>query len=999
MYIRLFSLIASCFVIVSLLSCQGSQSLLKKGDRIAIVGNSLAERFQYDGWLETYLYSACPAHDFTVRNLGYSGDQVHYRPRSHQGFGDADSHLSRIGANVIFSFFGYNESFEDKPEEFKRQLRAWIDHTRAQKYDALRKPKLVLFSPIAHENLRSPNFPDGTENNRRLASYTEAMKTIAKEKGVRFVDLFAASQKMYETASAPLTINGVHLNEKGNQEIGRYITQALLGTTKKPSETAMKTLRSAIMDKNEHWHKRYRTTSGNDVWGTRSIQDGNKATLNRELIMIDTLTVNRDRRIWALAKGSDLSLDDRNLPEPIIVGTHITRDVEYLDPKEAIQKMTVPDDLKVNLFASEKEFPELANPVAMQVDAKGRIWVAAWGDYPKWEPGKASNDRLVYLTDDDGDGVADKLTTFAYVANPTGFEFWNNGVIVASAPDILFLKDTDGDGVADYKERLFTGIGSDDTHHSANNLIYGPDGWIYYQRGIFILENVETPYRRSEESGTSGLYRFNPRTADFSFVVENSPNPHGISFDKWGNQFLTDGTSGQAFHVYADRKVTATSDVTTWAKRKLFAQTVRPICANAVLASSHFPESYRNNFLLLNVIGYQGIKRYQLDYKREGIVEGKELENFLFTGTDPTFTPNTEATPRQVDERYTGDPNLRPSDAVTGPDGALYFSDWQNAVITHSPYNLRDASRDQTHGRIYRVTAKNRPLLAAAKIDGQPIEALLELFKSTEDETRHRVRVELSGRPTEEVIAQAAEWVKQFDINRKEDCLPMLEILWLYQQHNRKNHALLRTLLKAPEEQARLAAQKIAWAWSERNAHFVGPAHNKVSGMQFRTHYEKFWVHPDSLESTSHAGHAHVHAGSTPQTSQTVVLDLTKEKVAKVTIETVMLKFSVQQFNVKPSQKVELTLDNTDLMQHNLLVVAPGAADEVAQQAIELGDKGPAKAYIPANKKVLHATRLLEAKQKETLTFDAPKTPGDYQYVCTFPGHGPVMRGIMRVLP
>ena len=123
--------------------------------------------------------------------------------------------------------------------------------------------------------------------------------------------------------------------------------------------------------------------------------------------------------------------------------------VEYLGGVEAIEKMTVADGLEVNLFASEEMFPELVNPVQLQVDAKGRIWVAVWATYPKWEPLKEMNDRLLILTDTDGDGVADEAKTFAYIHNPTGFEFWGGGVIVASAPNLWFLKDTDGDDVAD----------------------------------------------------------------------------------------------------------------------------------------------------------------------------------------------------------------------------------------------------------------------------------------------------------------------------------------------------------------------------------------------------------------------------------------------------------------------------------------------------------------------------------------------------------------------
>lgn len=987
------------FSIIAITGCSDRpQFQLEDGDRIAIVGNSLAERMQHDGWLETYLQASYPDSKLVVRNLGYSGDQVHYRPRSHEGFGDGDFHLSNVKANVIFGFFGYNESYEDKPEEFKEQLRAWIDHLRLQKYDSVNTPRLVLFSPIAHENLETPNLPDGSENNRRLEAYTLAMSEVAEEKGVMFVDLFNATKEMYDNSEEPLTINGVHLNEEGNRQVARYVTESVLGQNVRMEGVELDSLRSAVLDKNLYWFHRYRAISGNDVWGTRSTQDGNYATLQNELKMLDVMTANRDVRIWARAKGDDVEIDDSNVPKPLIVGTHITREVNYIDPIEAIDRMTVPDDLQVNLFASEKEFPEIANPVAVQVDAKGQIWVASWATYPKWQPGTPMNDRLVYLTDEDGDGEADKATTFAFVPHPTGFEFWNDGVIVVSAPDVLYLKDTDGDGVADVRMRLFGGLGSDDTHHSANNLIYGPDGNIYYQRGIFILENVETPWRKSEESGTPGLYRFNPRTYDFSFVVENTPNSHGISFDRWGNQFITDATSGRSYQVYYKRTVTSTSDVNEFAIRPLFTPTIRPLTSSQIIASSHFPEDYYNNLLLYNVIGFQGIKRYHLDYKEEGVIEGREAGNLLFTGDDPTFRPNSEAAPRVIPAGYTGDPNFRPADGVIGLDGALYFADWQNAVITHSPYNLRDASRDQKHGRIYRVTAKNRPLLEPVAIAGEPVEKLLELFKSREDQIRHLVRVELSGRDTDEVISKAQQFASQLDPQNREHALPLLEVLWLHQQHNVPNGELLGHVLKSPEEQVRLAAQKVAWFWSDRETHKRGGTDSDISGMQFRTYYEKFWSERDSVPHEEPSMPQHHETNQEAKDEATLLkLDLRDEDVAKFQIEAKQLLYSVSEFTVKPGQTVELTFYNPDLMQHNLVLVEPGAADEVAQMAIELGADGPSEDYVPKSDKILHATPLLNTNTRQTLKFTAPSEPGEYQYVCTFPGHAPTMRGIMRV--
>lgn len=812
-----------------------------KGDRVAIVGNSLAERLQHHGWLESFIQAVHPDHQIVFRNLGYSGDQVHYRPRAHEGFGDSDSHLFNMKANVIFGFFGYNESFQNNPSVFREQLAVWIDHVRSKKYDSATAPRIVLFSPIAHEDLDDPNLPDGLENNRRLAAYSQAMKEIAAEKGIFFVDLFSATLNEYNKGNAPLTINGIHLNDRGNQFIARYFVEYALDEDVDTRTQTFDLLRQAVIEKNEVWFRKYRAVSGNDVWGTRSSQDGNRETLQREQEIYAVMTANRDRRIWALAAGKDIEIDDSKVPAPRMVGTHITRKVEYVDPEEAIRRMTVPGDLQVNLFASEQMFPELTNPVALQVDTKGRIWAASWGNYPKQKPLSPLNDRLLTLYDDDGDGVADKATTFAYVPHPTGFEFWNDGVIVASAPYILYLKDTTGDGVADVRTRLFGGIGADDTHHTANNLIYGPDGNIYYQRGIFILENVETPWRHPEESGTPGLYRFNPRTFDFSFVVENGPNGHGISFDKWGNQFITDGTSGKTFQVYVKRTVTSRTDVSEFQTRPLFPATVRPVTANSVLSSQHFPEQYQDNLLIYNVIGYQGIKRYKLQYGPGGIVTGVEAGNFLFTGTDPTFAPASEAKPREFPPHYQGDPNFRPTDGVVGLDGALFFSDWQNAVITHSPYNLRDTSRDETHGRIYRVTVKGKPMVKAVEIYGRPVEELLELLKSPVDGIRHQVRVELSRRATSEVIEKTKKWAAALDPGNKEHALPLLEALWIHQQHNVKDRELLLKVLKCREEQARIAAQKVAWFWSDRETHFRGDSTTNPRGMQFRTFYEKFW--------------------------------------------------------------------------------------------------------------------------------------------------------------
>ena len=471
--------------------------VLHAGEHICIIGNQLAERMQYEGWLDTLMHARFPRHDLVIRNLGFSGDEVATRLRS-KNFGTPDEWLSGAGepiggytenrlknantkADVIFAFFGYNESYGGDAglPAFRKQLEDWITHTLAQKYNGKTAPRLVLFSPIAHEDLRNPDLPDGRENNARLEMYTLAMSQVAAARGVRFVDLFAPSKALFAAAKTPLTSNGVHLNEEGNRRIAEVIDRELFGAPPRTYPRAFLTaLQRAVADKSFQWFNRYRTTDGFATYGDRAFltfirtnpRNVNPATvknkedvlptnyevLQREVDVLDHMTNNRDRQIWRIARGlgpspAEVKVGDSDTPPFIDAGTnepgkgpngaHI-----YLDGEQAISQMKVGPGLKVELFASEKEFPELVNPVQIAFDMRGRLWVAAWKNYPHWQPKTPMDDKLLILEDTNGDGKADKRTVFAGdLNNPTGFEFWNGGVILSQAPNLVFLKDTNGD--------------------------------------------------------------------------------------------------------------------------------------------------------------------------------------------------------------------------------------------------------------------------------------------------------------------------------------------------------------------------------------------------------------------------------------------------------------------------------------------------------------------------------------------------------------------------
>ncbi|MCH7872051.1 MAG: SGNH/GDSL hydrolase family protein, partial [Planctomycetes bacterium] len=183
MIVSVARLVLALLLFVGTLRAQESPTVqvprLQKGDRICLIGNALAERMQHHGWLEAYLQAHLPEHELSFRNLGFGADTLTVRQRT-AGFGSPDDYLKRCKADVIFAFFGYNESFAgaDGLDEFKKQLEEFIRHTLSQKYNGKSAPRLVIFSPIAHENLGNPNLPDGRADNERIALYTRAMAEV-----------------------------------------------------------------------------------------------------------------------------------------------------------------------------------------------------------------------------------------------------------------------------------------------------------------------------------------------------------------------------------------------------------------------------------------------------------------------------------------------------------------------------------------------------------------------------------------------------------------------------------------------------------------------------------------------------------------------------------------------------------------------------------------------------------------------------------------------------
>lgn len=844
---------------------------LQKGDHICIVGGTMAERMQHYGWLETLLHAQYPEHELVFRNLAYSGDEIdgfrnpNTRMRS-RDFGSFDQWLSgsapcpqvdklsprdagkvrenrfeltNTKADVIFAFYGATESAAGEAglAAFKKNASDFVDHVLSKQYNGKSAPRLVLFSPTAHEYIQDPNLPTQEfvkKHNAAIRMYADALAEVAKAKNVTYVDI-VTSTAGEKAVGKSLTINGVHQNEQGDLAIAQACEKGLTGKSRYSS--TLESLRKAVLDKNFYWYNRYRVTDGYSTYGDRAFLkfsegpggygDGlsNYSVGQRELDILDVKTSNREKIVWSTARGKSEKADDSNIPElipvisnkpgPLEGGKH-----EFLTGTQSIEKMTIHKNMKVELFAEESMFPEFVNPVQMAFDTKGRLWVAVWPTYPHWNPTEPMADKLLILEDTNNDGKADVCKTFAGdIHNPTGFEFWGGGVLVAQGPDILFLKDTNGDDKYDIKERIVHGLDTADTHHTSNSFALDPGGAVYFQEGTFHHTQVESPWGAARRVANGAVFRYEPRTQKFDVHVSfGFANPHGHAFEKWGHDFVYDGTGAQPYHA-----LLFSGDLDYPNKHgrppQVYQQRTRPCAGVEILSSSHFPEEHRDNLLVLNVIGFQGVLQYKLEEKDS---------SFSATEVEPIVSST--------------DPNFRPADIEVAPDGSIYFADWHNPIIGHMQHNLRDPSRDRNHGRMYRVRYEGRELLKPEKIAGEPIDKLLTLLESKDDRVRHRARIELSGRPTTEVIAAAKAWTAKLNKSDAAYEHHMTEALWLHQSHNVVNEELLKQMLKSPEPRARAAATRVLVYWRDRVASPLELLQKQVNDENSKVRLQAIWA-------------------------------------------------------------------------------------------------------------------------------------------------------------
>ena len=674
-------------------------------------------------------------------------------------------------------------------------MEAWIIHSKAQKYNGVTAPQLALVSPIAIEDLSSIiDVPNGKSENKLLELYAQAMKEVADKNELVFVDVFGPSQEWYAESEEPLTLDGSQLNEAGYSKLAELLADKLFGKAERKVETNREMILQAVLEKNWLWHNDYKIPNGVHVFGRRYDPFG-PDNYPFELEKIRQMTAIRDTAIWEanLGRVKDLAAADaktRTLPDVTTnYNPEKNGDLKYKYGDDALTTLKVPEGFKIELFASESEFADLANPVQLSFDNKGRLWVATMPSYPHYKPGDTRPaDKLIILEDTDGDGKADKQTTFAENLHiPVGFEIAAEGVYVSQGPNLILLEDTNKDDKADKKTVLLSGFDDHDTHHAISAFTTDESGAIYMAEGVFLHTNVETSYGPVRATN-GGFYRYEPKRHKLERVNQVSiPNPWGIAFDQWGQNFYAE-TSGPNVNWMLPGSTLPRYGNSNFKGPNLIEKDhmVRPTSGLEFIYSRHFPEEFQGDMMINNTIGFLGTKQHQMIEDSVG------------------FT-----TQWRQDLIVSSDRNFRPVDMEIAPDGSLYVIDWHNILIGHMQHNARDPLRDHVHGRIYRVTYPSRPLVTPAKIDGASISELLENLKLHEYRSRYRSRRELRGRDATEVTAALEKWVAGLDKNDLNYEHHRLEALWVSWGVNKVNQPLLKELLKSEDYRVRAAATRV----------------------------------------------------------------------------------------------------------------------------------------------------------------------------------------------
>lgn len=400
-------------------------------------------------------------------------------------------------------------------------------------------------------------------------------------------------------------------------------------------------------------------------------------------------------------------------------------------PKESLDKLALeltPEfelhpDFQWELYAAE---PLIRDPVAMEIDERGRIFVVEMPGYPLDVSGSG---RIIQLIDENSDGFPDRSQIFAEnLVLPTGIMRWKEGFLVTDAPDVLYLEDTDGDGQADLRKVVLNGFARSNPQHNVNTPMYGLDNGIYLANEYFITTQqhaslfgdkgteIYFPDRpngpRLPSNANDRNVRFRPDT--YELQMASSQSQYGHTFDPWGRYFQTSNASHLHHEVIAAK----------YLQRKPYlriaeAQQYVPTYGHPIEV---FPITQNPEYQLLTDVGTMtsacGITWYKGDLFpqefQQVIFTAEPSHNLIHVDQVETMGATYSSTSPFVEKEFlrSQDPWFRPVFLYQGPDGALYVLDYHRKIVEHPEWMAESVNSSgelyegSQKGRIFRISPK-----------------------------------------------------------------------------------------------------------------------------------------------------------------------------------------------------------------------------------------------------------------------------------------------------
>jgi putative membrane-bound dehydrogenase-like protein len=378
-----------------------------------------------------------------------------------------------------------------------------------------------------------------------------------------------------------------------------------------------------------------------------------------------------------------------------------------LPPLEAAAAMSLPQGFKATLFAGE---PDVHQPIAFTLDERGRLWVVENYSYPNWSP--YGHDRILIMEDTNGDGAFDTSKVFFDQLNfATGIAVGHGGVWVGSPPYLLFIPDKNQDDEPDdVPTVVLDGWGSQDLHETLNSFVWGPDGWLYGNQGIFTHSNVGVPGAKDNQRTplNACIWRYHPTKKIFEIFAEGMSNQWGLDFNDVGDAFVTacviphlyhvvqgghyHRQAGQHFNPYTYGDIQTIGDHlhydtgVKWSDARFGAGGTDAAggghahAGTLIYLGDSFPAEYRDTLFTHNILGNR-INRDRPEPSGSGYI-GRHAPDFMLAN----------------DGWFRG---LR---LELGPDGSIFGSDWYDARACH-----QQRPQDRSNGRIYKYSYGTKP--------------------------------------------------------------------------------------------------------------------------------------------------------------------------------------------------------------------------------------------------------------------------------------------------